>query len=491
MKTISKFRKHFASVLCLTILFTTSGATLTGQAPPPFDFDNGNALFEVFGPRVAPVLLTYVSPPAGSDASLILRITTVIANAWFDAIAPYHPTAVGVYSKLGRRPPNERTQRNRNIALLYASYRILNSLLPQHKSEWREMLTSVGLNPDDNQQNNASPIGIGNKAGLAVAAFRERDGMNQLGDEGGCQFNCQPYADYTGYKPKNTPELLLSPSNWQPGILTNGYGIFTAQQFVTPQYGRTKPYSYNDPNEFRSPFPAASQIQNFAQYQRQADEIIQQSAVMTDEQKMTAELFDGKLHSLGVSTGFIAAVNGLSMEEFVILDFVVQAAVFDTGIAVWNDKYVYDAVRPFSAIHYLYGDQDITAWGGPGKGTVRMKGREWKSYLPTANHPEYPSGSASFCSAHAQAMRRYFNSDSLGWPVLFLRGSSRIEPGVSPANDLTLSFPTWTDFEQRCGLSRFWSGVHFKSSLTAGHAIGKAIGDRAFTFVMKHVNGTP
>jgi len=87
-------------------------------------------------------------------------------------------------------------------------------------------------------------------------------------------------------------------------------------------------------------------------------------------------------------------------------------------------------------------------------------------------------------------MRRYFNSDTLGWPVPFPQGSSRIEPGVSPANDLTLLFPTWTDFEQRCGQSRFWSGVHFKPSITNGHAVGKAIGDRAFTFVMNHVNGT-
>jgi len=27
-------------------------------------------------------------------------------------------------------------------------------------------------------------------------------------------------------------------------------------------------------------------------------------------------------------------------------------------------------VRPFSAIRFLYGDAPITAWGGPGQGTV-------------------------------------------------------------------------------------------------------------------------
>lgn len=66
--------------------------------------------------------------------------------------APYHPTAVAVCSRLGRRPASERaTNRNVNIAVFYASYRVLNSLYPAQAAEWREMLASVGLNPDDAQ----------------------------------------------------------------------------------------------------------------------------------------------------------------------------------------------------------------------------------------------------------------------------------------------------------------------------------------------------
>ena len=32
-------------------------------------------------------------------------------------------------------------------------------------------------------------------------------------------------------------------------------------------------------------------------------------------------------------------------------------AAFDRGIAAWNEKDHHDAVRPFSAIRYLYGDR--------------------------------------------------------------------------------------------------------------------------------------
>jgi hypothetical protein len=42
-------------------------------------------------------------------------------------------------------------------------------------------------------------------------------------------------------------------------------------------------------------------------------------------------------------------------------------------------------------------------------------------------------------------------------------GSSRIEPGITPAEDLTLHWDTWTDVERECGSSRLWGGVHFRS----------------------------
>ena len=36
----------------------------------------------------------------------------------------------------------------------------------------------------------------------------------------------------------------------------------------------------------------------------------------------------------------------------------------------------------------------MTAWGGPYTGTVNnIPASEWTSYLPVANHPEYPSAS--------------------------------------------------------------------------------------------------
>jgi hypothetical protein len=315
--------------------------------------------------------------------------------------------------------------------------------------------------------------------------------MNQLGDEGGREFNRRPYSDYLGYEPVNTAYELDHPGRWQPDIVTMGNGIFRVQQFVTPQIGTTQPYSLRNLNHFKAHPPVKSNPRHPG-YRQQVNEVLAASASLTDHQKMVAELFDNKLFGLGFAALFMTLSRGLSLEQFVHYDFLTNMAAFDTAIVVWREKRRFDAVRPFSAVRHVYGDRHVTAWGGPGKGTVTdLPASQWRSYLDTADHPEYPSGSASFCSAHAEASRRYFGSDEFGWSVPAPQGSSRIEPGVTPAADITLGpWATWTDFERDCGLSRHWAGVHFLSSIPAGHALGHAVGKIAYEFVQAHIAGT-
>ncbi|MDI1447994.1 vanadium-dependent haloperoxidase [Polyangium sp. 6x1] len=490
MRSTNIIKTLLASGLALAAIHSARPASA-------FDLDTGNAALEVVVQTAAPVILSTVSP---SDASLILRVTAVTTTAWFDAIAPYGPTTVGVYSRLGRRPPGESvTNRNKNIALLYASYRTLNSLIPKEADVWTDMLLSVGLDPNDTSTDITTAVGIGNVAGAAVVSAREHDGMNQLGDEGGCLYNCQPYADYLGYSPVNTAYVVKDASRWQPNITTTGNGIFLVQQFVTPQWSVTTPFSYADPSIFFSPPPFMSRWKGngfgkgvgFADYKEQADQVLQVSAALTDAQKMTAEFFNDKIRSLGASTAFAAATHGLTLDEFVQLDFLVNLAAFDGGIATWQEKLRYDAVRPFTAIRVLYGDTPVQAWGGPGKGTVTdLPASQWKSYLNVADHPEYPSGSACFCAAHAEASRRFLGSDNLGWVVSIPQGSSLVEPGITPAQDITLSFATWTQFEEICGMSRNWGGVHFLASISSGRDLCSPIGDLAYEFVKAHIAGT-
>ncbi|MCK6261752.1 vanadium-dependent haloperoxidase [Vibrio sp. ZSDE26] len=464
----------------LSLLFSFNGLAI--------DLKNGNAAAEVVIPSAIGAI--FEASPSGGDATLVLRATTLLTNAWFDASAPYHPTAVGVYSTIERRPANENEDNeNINIALLYASQHILKSLYPHRSSEWEAMLSNLGLDPHNASTDIISPIGIGNVAGQAIVEVREHDGMNQLGDEGGKVHNRMPYQDYLGYKPKNTAYRLINPSAWQPAILSTGHGLYRVQQFVTPQHRKTLPYTYDSVHAFRSPRPSASKVYNWSAYVEQADQVLQESANLDDHKKMYAEFFDDKIFSLGFSALYASQVNNLSLIEFIHYDFLTNVAAFDTSIAIWKEKYKHDAVRPFSAIAFIYRDNPVTAWGGIGQGTVTdIPASQWTSYLNVADHPEYPSASASFCAAHAQTSRLYLGSDELGYVVPVNQGSSKVEPDITPSQPIELEFETWTDLEDKCGQSRVWAGVHFPASVPAGQDIGREIGQIAYEFVMAKIN---
>ena len=171
-----------------------------------------------------------------------------------------------------------------------------------------------------------------------MAAARERDGMNQRGDEGGRVYDRRPYADYTGYVPVNSPWTLRDPSRWQPLFITPGNGTFLGQQFITPQWGLTQPYSSSNPSRFNALPPVDSNHRRRDSYQAQADEVIAVQVALTDYQKMVAELFDNKISSLGFSALFITLSRGFSLDQFVHYDFLTNLAAFDGGIATWKEK---------------------------------------------------------------------------------------------------------------------------------------------------------
>ena len=82
----------------------------------------------------------------------------------------------------------------------------------------------------------------------------------------------------------------------------------------------------------------------------------------------------------------------------------------------------FNAVRPITAIRYLYGTQNISAWGGPYKGTQVLTGKEYRSYIKTMQHADYPSGSACYCAAWTNAVRGALGTDQFGYSITFPAG---------------------------------------------------------------------
>ena len=495
MRALRPKRAVIAAAAAVLVATTLGGPVAVSHAEPTttaFNFDTGNAPVEIIFPAVQVPERKYISTD-GSDAPQVIDYVMALEVSWFDAIAPYHPTAVGVYSNLGRRPQTEATNRNRNIAILYSSYAILMDRIPQAAAEWKAMLESVGLDPADASEDRTTPEGLGTLAAQAMLRARLNDGLNRTGTAGGYKYNPQPFRDYTGYKPVNTAHELRDPSRWQPRIVPGTHGNFVAQTFQMPQMGYVKPIAFTgSPEQFSMPpMPRSDYRTNPRGYKQQVDEVLAASANMTDWQKMVGQTFNDKFFGIGALGGYGAILAGnLDLEKFVQYIATVEVATFDATVAGWWWKRHFDGVRPVTAIRFLYADKKLTAWGGPGKGTVNdITGKEWRSYLNTASHPDYPSGSTILCHSYAQAARLFLGKDetqiSHTWPA----GSSTVEPGITPAADLTVQWNTWSQFAYDCGMSRFWTGVHFKDSITQSAPWANQFGTSAHRFIQARIAG--
>ncbi|MFE4263137.1 DUF6851 domain-containing protein [Streptomyces sp. NPDC056883] len=469
---------------------------MAGHPPVAFDFDNGNFFRDLIG--AAGDTTGHTQDIAPKDSSIIIWIQAILQTAWFDALAPYHPTAVGVHSRIERRPASESaTNRNKNTAALYASYQVVKATYPEREHVMRGLLSFVGLDADYDGDDPTTAAGIGNIAGKAALKARAKDGMNFLGDEAR-KYNGRQYEDYTGYQPVNTAYELVNPSRWQPATVPHtrrvggGPGdkaVNVIQQFTTPQLRLTQAFTYKDPSEFKLA-PDHLDHTNAEAYKRSVDEILAASAGLTDEQKVKTEFFDNSYLGLLQSTKAAAIAHDLDLDGWVHLLFTTSVAQLDSLIAAWHHKHEYDAVRPFSAVKHVYGSNPVTAWGGPGKGTVEdIPADQWAAYLPAGDSPDYPCGVTTLAAAEAQAARRFLGDDVLEWTHPVPAGSGLTEPGTTPAQDVELRFSTWTEFENDCASSRVWSGTHFKATAKRSLEFGTQFGDRAFDYVQQYIKG--
>jgi hypothetical protein len=417
---------------------------------------------------------TRPSPP------VVSRALAIVHTSMYDAWAAYDPVALG--TQLGddlRRPEIERTLDNKNQAISYAAYRALVDLFPSRKADFDAKMLALGYNPN----NNSIPAGIGNSAAAAVIAFRHNDNSNQLGVLSASQL---PYSDYTNYQPVNTINTLNDPNRWQPTPFFNpATGQFDiVRSFITPHWGYVTPFAMTSGSQFR-PQQGPAQYPH-GSYIAQANEILHLSAKLTDEHKMISEYWsDGPNTETPpghwmLFAQFISQRDQHTLDEDVKLFFALANALMDAGIAAWDSKRAWDSVRPITAIRFLKAGKPIRAWGGPYMGTVKMSGEQWLPYQPntfiTPPFAEFVSGHSTFSSASAEILRLFTGSDNFGASVTLAAGSSQIEPGVTPASPVILTWPTFTSAADQAGMSRLYGGIHFMDANTQGQIMGQQIG---------------
>lgn len=445
---------------------------------------------------LAAVGATHLGPP------MVARALAILHTCIYDAWAAYDPVAVG--TNLGgamRRTGEGQARGAKQQAISYAAYRALADLFPTELARFDALMASLGFDPANTSTDTHTPQGIGNVAAQAVLAARHQDGSNQLGD-----LHPGAYTDYTGYVPVNTPETIIDPNRWQPLRVPDGPGRFVVQTYVAPFWALVAPFALTSGAQLRpatgpQTTPYGPGTSPAAGYVAQARQLLAYSAGLTDEQKVIAEYWADGPHSEQppghwcLFGQFVSQRDQHSLDEDATLFFALTNALFDASIACWDCKRAFDSVRPVTAIHYLFAGQQVSAWAGPYQGTGLIDGGTWQPYQPatvvTPPFPEFSSGHSTFSAAGAEILRTFTGSDAFGASYTQRAGSSRVEPGLTPAHDLALSWATFSEAANQAGLSRRYGGIHFAQGDLAGRAMGRLIGARAWRKAHGYLNGDP
>src|SRR5947209_6504296 len=290
------------------------------------------------------------------------------------------------------------------------------------------------------------------------------------------------------------PSTVHDPNRWQPLTFVDATGHTVTQTYIGPQWNRVTPFALTGTtSRFRSNGPARYGTK---QYLDQAQELLTMSANLNDETKAIAEYWaDGPRSELppghwNLFAQFVSLRDHHGLDDDAKLFFAVNNAGLDASLVAWDNKNHFDSERPITAIRYLFAGKLVRAWGGPGQGTKLIDGKDWlpyqPSYFPTPPFPEYSSGHSTFSAAAAEILSISTGSDTFGESVTIAARSSKVESGMAPASNVTLSWRPFTHAANQAGISRRYGGIHFAQGDLDARAQGRLLGGLVWTKALSY-----
>jgi hypothetical protein len=425
----------------------------------------------------------------GPRPTVLSRTLAVSMTAMFNAWAAYDDAAKGAqrgtvdqWARF-RRPPVERTLKNKERAIGQAMLRALVAMHPSDENFINSQASRLGVQADHTSRDPSSPAGTANLVADILLAERAKDGSNQ-------EHN---YADTTGYSPVNTTTEISNPDRWQPIDFIGVNGAKTTPGFLTPHWSKVVPFALERCDKFRpGPPPKVGSAQLLAE----VTEVVELNARLSCQEKAIVEFMRDGPRSTGQSGHWLRFAQDVSrrdnynLDQDVKLYFAIANVAMDAFIAAWDAKIAYDSARPWTLIHYLFAGKQIQAWGGPDLGTITMPGENWHPYSPrsfvTPPFPGYVSGHSCVSAACAETLRLFTGSDTFGKVERRLCGELT---GEHLHETTELQLPTFSATAEMAGRSRVLGGYHIHSDNVAGLALGKNVAAAVWPAICRHMSG--
>jgi hypothetical protein len=178
----------------------------------------------------------------------------------------------------------------------------------------------------------------------------------------------------------------------------------------------------------------------------------------------------------------------------------VNVAMADAGIAIWEAKYHYGFWRPITGIRESdqgsgptgRGDGNAATLGDPtfmplGAPASNLDGPNF-----TPPFPAYPSGHAGFGGALFQTLRRFYRTDRIAFSFVSdeLNGVTEDNQGVVRPF-IPRSFASLSEAEEENGQSRIYLGIHWAFDKTDGIALGRRVADEVFQHAFRPLRRSP
>jgi hypothetical protein len=190
----------------------------------------------------------------------------------------------------------------------------------------------------------------------------------------------------------------------------------------------------------------------------------------------------------------IADLMGTEVVELTRLLALVNLAMADAGIAIWESKYYYQVWRPVTGIREAdvgtgpsqLGDGNDATTGNPNFSPLGAPASNLVGPNFTPPFPAYPSGHAGFGGAIFEMLRRFYGTDDI--PFTFVSDEYNGETVDNKGNIRPLlprSFKSLSEAEEENGQSRIYLGIHWSFDKTAGIQQGRQVAGYIFEHALR------
>jgi membrane-associated phospholipid phosphatase len=384
------------------------------------------------------LLVSETPPPAAT------RVGAIVQTSVFDAVngiarryTQFHPEVLGTPA-----PRHASAQ----AAAAGAAYSALVALFPALKATFDLKLaqTLAQLSHDDDDDGGGVRRGLawGRTVAQEILAWRSTDG-----------FDVVPPPYQVGPLPfwQPTPPLFLLP---------------VARQFAT-----MKPWAMTSPSQFLPPPPPALTSARYAADFNET-KTIGNAATSPPELVETALFWDGQADTAATiwnrAAGALADGHHSTLVGNARRFALLNVAMADAVIAIWNAKNTYNAWRPITAIQNADIDGNSATEHDP----------NWTPVLGTPPHQEYPSGHSGTSGAAVTQLAAFFGSHT----------RFTVTTDAFPTGTASRTYATFADAIADVALARIAAGIHFRFSCEAAVRMGTSIADYVRSTQMRRLD---